>query len=127
MKDRLYIDKKLKEIGVLLDNKCIELKEQLDDFVKEMIDCQVGELVVNSVDNDGLMNGFDADLINHVTKISNLPIIAVGGGGNLEHYSDLFSKSNIKAVGSSSIFHFTQFTPLDIKNELKKINIPVRL
>ena len=88
---------------------CLQLKELAsvipidDDFVKEMIDCQVGELVVNSVDNDGLMNGFDADLINHVTKISNLPIIAVGGGGNLEHYSDLFSKSNIKAVGSSSI------------------------
>lgn len=105
----------------------LNLDYSLDVFVKEMIDCQVGELIVNSVDNDGLMNGFDADLINHVTKISNLPIIAVGGGGNLEHYIDLFSKSNIKAVGSSSIFHFTQFTPLDIKNELKKINIPVRI
>ena len=50
----------------------------------------------------------------------------MGGGGNLAHYNELFSKTNVQAVGSASIFHFTQYTPLDIKNELKSIKIPVR-
>ena len=99
----------------------------LEAFVNQMIACQVGELIVNSVDNDGLMNGFDIDLILKVKNQTNIPIIAVGGGGNLEHYSDLFLQTDIKAVGSSSIFHFTQFTPNDIKNQLKKYLIPVRI
>lgn len=99
----------------------------LEDFIKKMEDCEVGELVVNSVDNDGMMNGFDTELINHVLNQTKLPVIAVGGGGTMQHYSDLFSNTKVEAVGSASIFHFTQFTPLDIKNEIKKIGIPVRI
>ena len=104
----------------------LNIDKSLDDYVQEMIDCKVGEFVLTSVDNDGMMNGFDTELIDYVQKITNIPIIAVGGGGNMEHYNELFSKTNVQAVGSASIFHFTQYTPLDIKNELKSINIPVR-
>jgi cyclase len=92
-----------------------------------MIVCNVGEFIVNSVDNDGMMNGFDIELMNKVDALTNIPIIAVGGGAKMEHYNELFSKTKINAVGSASIFHFTQYTPLDIKNELKSINIPVRI
>ncbi|MNR47080.1 Imidazole glycerol phosphate synthase subunit HisF [compost metagenome] len=92
-----------------------------------MIACKVGEFILVSVDNDGMMNGFNIDLINHIEKMTNVPIVAVGGGGDMQHYSELFSKTNVQAVGSASIFHFTQHTPLDIKNELKSINIPVRI
>ena len=99
----------------------------LQDFVKDMNNCNVGEFVVNSVDCDGMMRGFDHQLVNEVALLTNKPIIAVGGGGNVEHYNDLFSKTSIQAVGSASIFHFTQHTPLDIKMELQKINKPVRI
>jgi len=99
----------------------------VEKFIEEIIVCKVGELVLNSVDNDGIMNGFDIDLVNYVSKMVSIPIIVVGGGGNMKHYNKLFSETNTQAVGSASIFHFTQFTPLDIKNELKSINIPVRL
>lgn len=105
----------------------LDIDKNLDDFVKEMIECKVGEFILVSVDNDGMMNGFDTELINCVEKMTNIPIISAGGGGNMEHYNELFSKTNIQAVGSASIFHFTQYTPLDIKNELKLINIPVRI
>jgi cyclase len=105
----------------------LDIDKSLDDYVQEMIDCKVGEFVLVSVDKDGMMNGFDIELINYVENITNIPIIASGGGGNIEHYNELFSKTNVLAVGSASIFHFTQYTPLDIKNELKKINIPVRI
>ena len=103
------------------------IDKSLDEFIMEMVDCKVGEFVLTSVDNDGLMNGFDTILVNYVEEMTNIPIIAVGGGGAIEHYNELFSKTRIQAVGSSSIFHSTRFTPLDIKKELLSINIPVRL
>lgn len=112
--------------GYKIYNK-LDINKSLEDYVEELIDCKVGEFVLVSVDNDGMMNGFDINLINRVEKMTNIPIIAAGGGGNMEHYNELFSKTNIQAVGSASIFHFTQYTPLDIKNELKTINIPVRI
>jgi len=105
----------------------LDIDKYLGDFVQEMIDCKIGEFVLVSIDNDGMMNGFDTELINCVEKMTNIPIIATGGGANMEHYNELFSKTNIQAVGSASIFHFTQYTPQDIKNELKSINIPVRI
>jgi cyclase len=112
--------------GYKIYNK-LDIDKSLEVYIQEMIDCKVGEFVVISVDNDGMMNGFDIELINRVEKMTNIPIIAAGGGGNVKHYNELFSKTNIKAVGSASIFHFSQYTPLDIKNELKSINIPVRI
>lgn len=105
----------------------LNLDIDLNQFIKDMIACNVGEFVINSVDRDGLMNGFDIDLINQVERITNIPIIAVGGGGEMKHYKELFTETHVQAVGSASIFHFTQFTPLDIKMELQQNNIPVRI
>ena len=99
----------------------------LHEFIRQMEDCGVGELVVTSVDYDGMMEGFDVELVKQVSEIATVPIIAVGGGGALEHYRTLFSETSVEAVGSASIFHFTQFTPNDIKLELKAINKPVRI
>lgn len=112
--------------GYKIYNK-LDINKSLEDYVEELMECKVGEFVLVSVDNDGMMYGFDTDLINRVEKMTNIPIIAVGGGGNMEHYKELFSKTNIQAVGSASIFHFTQYTPLDIKNELKSIGVQVRI
>lgn len=97
------------------------------DFVRIVEDSGAGELIVNAVDNDGMMNGFDCQLIRLVENASKLPLIALGGGGDLHHYKELFTNTNVEAVGSSSIFNFTQFTPLDIKKELQAIGKPVRL
>ncbi|MGE0567938.1 MAG: imidazole glycerol phosphate synthase subunit HisF [Bacteroidia bacterium] len=99
----------------------------LDDFIKNMEACDVGEYVLTSVDQDGMMSGFDITLIKSFENKTKKPLIAAGGGGKPEHYTELFTKTNIEAVGSASIFHFTQFTPLDIKQELLKYNIPVRI
>jgi len=100
---------------------------RLIDFVKKIQDMGAGEILLNSVDRDGMMNGFDINLVNIVQKISNIPIVVIGGGGDLEHYKVLFNETDCQAVGSSSIFHFTQYTPLDIKNELLKFGKPVRI
>jgi cyclase len=97
------------------------------EYIKRLQNDGAGEIVLNNVDADGKMNGFDFDLYNVVSDIAKVPIIYVGGGGNLEHYEELFTKTTCNAVGSASIFHFTQHTPLDIKNRLKSIGKPVRI
>ncbi len=99
----------------------------MQDFILEMQETGAGEIILNSVDKDGTMSGFDIAMIQEAEKITKVPMICVGGGGNLDHYVELFQQTNCEAVGSASIFHFTQFTPLDIKNSLKSINKPVRL
>lgn len=117
----------IKQNGIYKIYNNLGIDITLEAFIKQMEECEVGEFVVNSVDNDGMMAGFDIELINTATKLTKAPVIAAGGGGELKHYSDLFINTGIRAVGSASIFHFTQFTPHDIKMELGAKNFPVRL
>lgn len=99
----------------------------MTDYIKMVQDLGAGEIVLNNVDNDGMMNGFDEKLILSALEISRVPIVYVGGGGQMKDYENLFQITGCNAIGSASIFHFTQYTPLDIKNTLKKIGKPVRL
>jgi cyclase len=100
---------------------------KVSDFTKKMEDLGAGEIILTSVDMDGEMNGFDCNLFKSIEKITTLPVVMVGGGGNLNHYEELFTQTNCEAVGSSSIFHFTQFTPLDIKLKLSEMGKLVRI
>jgi cyclase len=109
----------------LLNDKGDNIK--IIDYLKMVQDLGAGEIILNNVDCDGMMNGFDIELYNIVSDLVKVPIVYVGGGGNLDHYEELFSETNCNAVGSASIFHFTQYTPLDIKNRLKNIGKPVRI
>lgn len=97
------------------------------DFIKEMEDLGAGELFINDVNNDGMMNGFDIELFNTLCKDVRIPIIASGGAGKPEHFSDLLENVNVTGVAGASIFHYTQFTPFDIKYAINQINLPVRL
>lgn len=99
----------------------------MTDFMRDAQNAGAGEFILNSVDNDGMMQGFDIDMVKQAEKTIKIPLVVVGGGGNLEHYKALFSETNCTAVGSASIFHFTQYTPLDIKKTLKSIGKPVRV
>lgn len=103
------------------------LNYKMVDYICMVQDLGAGEIILNNVDSDGMMNGFDTNLYNIASLIAKVPIVYVGGGGNLEHYEELFTKTTCNAVGSASIFHFTQYTPLDIKNRLKSIGKPVRI
>ncbi len=116
---------KVKEKYLIFNKLGLEL--EVKDFIAQMNDCKVGELILNNVDADGMLNGFNTEMVNYVMALTTIPVIAVGGGGELSHFSALFSQTPIMAVGAASIFHFTQYTPLDIKNELATINIPVRV
>lgn len=99
----------------------------MDTFTKQIQDLGAGEIILTSVNEDGMMGGFDIPMINEAVKDINIPVVCVGGGGELSHYRNLFTNSICESVGSASIFHFTQHTPLDIKNTLKEIGKPVRV
>ncbi|WP_142784476.1 imidazole glycerol phosphate synthase cyclase subunit [Changchengzhania lutea] len=105
------------------------LKKTIDLFVflEDIKSYNFGEIILTSVNNDGMMNGFDIELVNKVEKIIHVPIVVAGGAGNLDHFKELFSKSHIEAVAAASIFHFTQYTPRDIKLAIASVGKPVRI
>lgn len=121
----IAVDAKKTENEYKIHNK-IGIKISLNEFINLCENSGAGEFIINSVDNDGMMNGFDIDLINKVTSITSKPVVACGGGGDMAHYRQLFEKTKVEAVASASIFHFTQFTPNDIKRTLLQMGLPVR-
>lgn len=104
-----------------------EIYKKASDFILEMQECGVGEFILNSVNQDGMMQGFDIELVQILDDYIKVPVVVVGGGGKPEDFSELFSNSHVEAVGAASIFHFTQYTPLDIKLKLQKAGQPVRV
>lgn len=97
-------------------------------WIKNGIDSGAGELVINSIDTDGVRNGFDIELLQKVCDISNVPVIASGGAGTMGHFVDLFkSVPNVDAGLAASVFHFGDIKICDLKNELKLNGINVRI
>lgn len=86
-----------------------------------------GEIVVNSIDTDGVKNGFDLPLLEAVCRAVNLPVVASGGAGSIGHFSELFKKVNVDAGLGASVFHYKQFTIDQLKRSLKNDGIEVRL
>lgn len=86
-----------------------------------------GELVLNSIDTDGVKGGFDLEMLSDVCNVVDIPVIASGGAGKIEHFSELFKLKGVDAGLAASIFHFKEVKISDLKNYLKQKNIPVRL
>ena len=97
------------------------------DFAKRMEDCGAGELLVTSMDRDGTQKGYDTSLILEISKNVNIPIIASGGVGNLEHLEEGITKGHANALLAASIFHYGMYSILDVKRYLDLKKIPVRL
>lgn len=98
-----------------------------EDFIQEMDDIGVGEMLINAVHRDGMMNGFDTELYLQAQKKTHCPLVAIGGAGQPSHFTDLMLKNFNGGLAGASIFHFTQFTPQDVKIALKQNNFSVRI
>ena len=97
-------------------------------WIKKCVELGAGEVVVNSIDTDGVKGGFDIELLKLVCEAVNVPVIASGGAGNIRHFIDLFKEiPDIDAGLAASIFHFGEVKISDLKEELKNNNITVRL
>lgn len=99
---------------------------KVEDWCKTIEGNGAGELLVTSIENDGLMQGYDIKLLQKISSIVNIPVIASGGAGKMEDFYHAIAEGGASAVAAASIFHFTQHTPLEVKKYLKLKNIPVR-
>lgn len=97
------------------------------DWAREVESLGAGEILLNSIDSDGMMQGYDIELMRSVTAVVSIPVIAAGGAGKSEHFSQVFKEAHVSAVAAASIYHFSGITPMEVKRELDTSGIAVRL
>ncbi|MBS6599783.1 MAG: imidazole glycerol phosphate synthase subunit HisF [Clostridium sp.] len=96
-------------------------------WIEEAVSLGAGEILLTSMDTDGTKTGFDIELTKAVSNITNVPVIASGGCGSLEHFYDVFEQKAADAALAASLFHYGELTVGQVKEYLKDRNIPVRL
>jgi len=127
-------------VVVAVDTKLVEGKNMVhlnggrlitaletEHWIKETENLGAGEILLTSMDHDGTKQGFDCQLLDHINKLINIPVIASGGAGKMEHFTEVFTTTGVDAALAASVFHFGEIPIPDLKKELKKHNIPVRL
>jgi cyclase len=97
------------------------------DYAQEVVSLGAGEILLTSMDNDGTLKGFDLDLTHRIADSINVPLIASGGVGNLEHLVEGIRDGHATAVLAASIFHFGHYTIREAKNYMAKAGLSVRL
>ena len=96
------------------------------EWAKKGEDLGAGEICINSIDTDGVKNGFDLELIEKLNSILSIPIIASGGAGRMEHFLEVL-KSGADAALAASVFHFGEIDIMELKEYLKDNSIEMRL
>ncbi len=85
-----------------------------------------GEILLTSMNNDGTKNGFAISLLDEITRAVNIPVIASGGAGTIEHFKEVFEKTKVSAALAASIFHFGDISLPELKTYLKTQKISIR-
>ncbi len=97
-------------------------------WIRRCVELGAGEVVVNSIDTDGVKGGFDLEMLRAVCDAVSVPVIASGGAGSMEHFTTLFHEvPKVDAGLAASIFHFGEVAIPDLKKELQNNHITVRL
>lgn len=96
-------------------------------WAKLGVELGAGEILLTSMNADGTKNGFEIELTRKISETVNVPVIASGGAGNIEHFVEVFEKGKADAALAASIFHFREIEILMLKNYLKSQNIEVRI
>lgn len=95
-------------------------------FVRKAQDLGAGEILLNSVDRDGTGAGFDIDLIQHIADVLTIPVIAMGGAGEWQHFAEVLEKTDVSAVAAANIFQHSENSVYQCKDYLYKAKFPVR-
>lgn len=96
------------------------------EWVKRGVELGAGEILLTSMDADGTKDGYDIPLTCAVSEAVDVPVIASGGAGTLEHFYDVLTLGKADAVLAASVFHYGQFTVREVKNYLKSRGVEVR-
>ncbi len=96
-------------------------------WAKYVVARGAGEILLTSIDRDGTNSGYDIDMLKRITKEVNVPVIASGGAGTLEHFYEAIAEGNADAVLAASVFHFGKFKITEVKNYLSRKGVPVRI
>ncbi|UZH55030.1 imidazole glycerol phosphate synthase subunit HisF [Salinimicrobium tongyeongense] len=99
----------------------------LFDWVKEVEERGAGEILFTSMDHDGTKAGFANEALEKISEMLSIPVIASGGAGNKEHFCEAFTKGKADAALAASVFHFKEIEIRDLKQEMKKQGIEVRI
>ena len=105
----------------------VKTEIKLFDWAKEVENRGAGEILFTSMDHDGTKNGFSNKALSKLSNMVNIPVIASGGAGKIEHFIDVFNKGCADAALAASVFHFNEIDINTLKKELKNNKIPVRL
>ncbi len=100
---------------------------ELFSWAKEVEERGAGEILFTSMDHDGTKNGFANEALARLSEELNIPIIASGGAGDIQHFEDTFTKGKADAALAASVFHFGEIEIADLKKHLKLVGIPVRI
>lgn len=114
------VKKELETYNVYINNGQKKIEMNLKDYVLKMQKMGIGEILINSIDRDGTLEGYDLNLLKLVRKISNVPVISLGGAGSWKHFSEAIQETNVDAVATNNIYHFTENSIISAKNFLKK-------
>ena len=125
----LAVDAKKTEQGfhVFIHGGRIDTGIDAIEWVKEAEKLGAGEILLTSMDADGTKAGFDIPLTDLISKNVNIPVIASGGCGSLDHLSEVFEKTGADAALAASIFHYGEMTVGQLKERLCELDIPVRI
>lgn len=111
---------------VFVNGGRIKTDYKTHDWAKKVEELGAGEILLTSMDFDGTKQGFDVRLLNEISSIVNIPIIASGGAGNIEDFTEVFTKTKATGALAASIFHFGEIKINDLKQVLKQKNIAIR-
>ncbi|WP_305370292.1 imidazole glycerol phosphate synthase subunit HisF [Photobacterium leiognathi] len=100
---------------------------QTRDWVEEVQRRGAGEIVLNMMNQDGVRNGYDLEQLNMIRSVCNVPLIASGGAGEMQHFSDAFKLANVDGALAASVFHKQIINIGELKQFLKTQNVEIRL
>ena len=126
----LAIDTKKEEDGewyVYLNGGTVKTNTRCIDWAKEGVERGAGEILLTSMNNDGTKQGFAVDITRKLATTLPVPVIASGGGGNMQHFATVFEEGDADAALAASIFHFKEVDIQELKSFLKDNDISVRM
>lgn len=97
------------------------------DHAKRLVDLGVGEIFLNSIDRDGMMEGYDLAMLERIASEVPVPVIACGGAGNFRHLAEAFENTKVSGAACASLFHFGDNNPIRARSYLRNQGIPMRI